>query len=239
VILHYENCIEGEIFMATLSPPIQTIISLKPGYLRSKRLLDILFTMLILLPLCLLIAAIAMLLRFDSKGPIFFRQKRVGLNGREFYMLKFRSMYVNCDDLAHREAIKRYMNGGTINGDAETDNPYKLANDPRVTRVGRILRKYSIDELPQFINVLHGEMTLVGPRPPVPYEVEQYSIRDQLRLAGKPGLTGTWQVYGRSKVPFHEMVEMDIAYLNQQSIWQDLKLIALTVPVMLQGRGGG
>jgi lipopolysaccharide/colanic/teichoic acid biosynthesis glycosyltransferase len=131
------------------------------------------------------------------------------------------------------------MNGGTINGDAETDNPYKLANDPRVTRVGRFLRKFSIDELPQFINVLRGEMSLVGPRPPLPYEVEQYSLRDQLRLCGKPGLTGTWQVYGRSRVTFQEMVEMDIAYLHQQSIWQDLKFIALTVPVMLQGRGGG
>jgi lipopolysaccharide/colanic/teichoic acid biosynthesis glycosyltransferase len=147
-------------------------------------------------------------------------------------------MYVNCDYLAHREAIKQYINGGTINGDSDTDNPYKLANDPRVTRVGRFLRKYSFDELPQFINVLRGEMTLVGPRPDVPYTVEQYSRPDQLRLYGKPGMTGTWQIYGQSQVTFQEMVEMDIAYLQQQSIWQDLKLIALTVPVMLQGRGG-
>jgi lipopolysaccharide/colanic/teichoic acid biosynthesis glycosyltransferase len=224
--------------MATLSPPTQSIISLTPGYLRSKRLLDILFTMLIMLPLCLLMLVIAMFIRFDSKGPIFFRQKRVGLNGKEFYMLKFRSMYVNCDDLAHREAVKQYINGGTINGDVDTDNPYKLANDSRVTRVGRFLRKTSFDELPQFINVLRGEMTLVGPRPPVPYEFENYSIRDQLRLFGKPGMTGTWQIYGRSRVTFQEMVEMDIAYLHQQSLWQDMKLIALTVPVMLQGRGG-
>jgi lipopolysaccharide/colanic/teichoic acid biosynthesis glycosyltransferase len=224
--------------MATLSPPTQSIISLTPGYLRSKRLLDILFTMLIMLPLCMLMVVIAMFIRFDSKGPIFFRQKRVGLNGKEFYMLKFRSMYVNCDDLAHREAVKQYINGGTINGDVDTDNPYKLANDSRVTRVGRFLRKTSFDELPQFINVLRGEMTLVGPRPPVPYEFENYSIRDQLRLFGKPGMTGTWQIYGRSRVTFQEMVEMDIAYLHQQSLWQDMKLIALTVPVMLQGRGG-
>ncbi len=224
--------------MATLSPPIQHAIRLHPGYLRSKRLLDILFTILIFLPLCLLMLVIAICIRLDSKGPIFYRQRRVGLNGKKFDMLKFRSMQVNSDDQAHREAIKKYMNGGTINGDAGSDNPYKLVNDPRVTRVGRFLRKTSFDELPQFINVLHGEMSLVGPRPPIPYEVENYSQRDQLRLLGKPGLTGTWQVYGRSRVPFQEMVEMDIAYLHKQSIWLDLKLIALTVPVMLQGHGG-
>ncbi len=100
------------------------------------------------------------------------------------------------------------------------------------------MRKTSIDELPQFINVLRGEMTLVGPRPPLPYEVEAYDARDWVRLCGKPGLTGTWQVYGRSRVPFKKMVEMDIEYLGQQSLAQDLKLIALTLPVMLQGRGG-
>src|SRR6266851_10248550 len=153
-------------------------------------------------------------------------------------MLKFRSMYINCDDAAHREAVKHYMNGATLNGDADAENSYKLVDDPRVTRVGRIIRKTSIDELPQFINVLRGEMTLVGPRPPLPYEVEAYRPRTRLRLSGKPGLTGTWQVYGRSRVPFQTMVEMDIDYLQHQSFWEDLKLIALTVPVMVQGRGG-
>jgi lipopolysaccharide/colanic/teichoic acid biosynthesis glycosyltransferase len=223
--------------MAILSPPNQIIISFNPGYLRAKRLLDIIFALLFLLPLCILIAVVAVLIRLDSKGSVFFRQKRVGLNGKEFDMFKFRSMYVNSDDSVHREAIKQYMNGETINGNG--NNSYKLVDDHRVTRVGRFIRKLSIDELPQFMNVLRGEMTLVGPRPPVPYEVEDYSIRDQLRLYGKPGLTGIWQVYGRSRVTFQEMVEMDIAYLHQQSIWQDMKLIALTVPVMLQGRGGG
>lgn len=111
-------------------------------------------------------------------------------------------------------------------------------DDPRVTRVGRFIRKFSIDELPQFINVLRGEMTLVGPRPPLPYEVEEYNSQDMIRLLGKPGLTGTWQVYGRSRVPFKKMVEMDIEYLREQSILQDLKLIVLTLPVMLRGRGG-
>ncbi len=234
----HQSYIEEDFDMATLSPPIQNVIRLHPGYLRAKRLLDLLFTTLIMLPLCLLMLVIAICIRFDSEGPIFFRQRRVGLNGKEFDMLKFRSMYVNCDDRAHREAIEKYMNGEAINGDAGSSNPYKLTNDPRVTRIGQFLRKFSIDELPHFINVLHGEMSLVGPRPPIPYEVENYSQRDQLRLLGKPGLTGTWQVYGRSRVTFQEMVDMDIAYLHQQSIWHDLKLIALTVPVMLLGRGG-
>jgi len=222
--------------MAILSPPNQNIIGFNPGYLRAKRLLDIVFTVLILLPLCVFLVIIAVLVRLDSKGPAFFRQRRVGLNGIEFDVFKFRSMYVNCDDSVHREAIKQYMNGAALNGDE--NNLYKLVDDPRVTRVGRFIRKTSIDELPQFFNVLRGEMTLVGPRPPLPYEVEVYSLHDELRLYGKPGLTGTWQVYGRSRVTFNEMVEMDIAYLQQQSIWQDLKLIALTLPVMLQGRGG-
>ena len=222
--------------MAILSPTTQSIISLNPGYLRAKRLLDILFTLLIMLPLCMLMLIVAVLIRLDSKGSAFFRQRRVGLNGKEFDMFKFRSMHVNCDDSVHREAIKQYMNGAALNCDG--NNPYKLVDDHRVTKVGRFIRKSSIDELPQFINVLRGEMTLVGPRPPLPYEVEAYSLREELRLYGKPGLTGTWQVYGRSRVTFNEMVDMDIAYLQQQSIWQDLKLIALTASVMLQGRGG-
>jgi lipopolysaccharide/colanic/teichoic acid biosynthesis glycosyltransferase len=150
-------------------------------------------------------------------------------------MLKFRSMYGNSDDTIHREAARHFMNGYTLSD--STHNPYKLGDDPRITRVGRLLRKTSLDELPQFWNVLRGEMTLVGPRPPLPYEVDLYSSRDRMRLCGKPGLTGPWQVYGRNKVTFREMVEMDITYLQQQSIWMDIKLVAKTVPVMLQGRG--
>ena len=224
--------------MAILTPSTQNTISIDPGYLRAKRILDIVFTLLILLPFCIVMLIVAMMIRLDSKGPIFFRQKRVGLNGTEFTMFKFRSMGVDSDDATHREAIKRFMNGAPLNGDAAAHNLYKLADDPRITRIGQFIRKTSIDELPQFINVLRGEMTLVGPRPSLLYEVEAYSPRDKQRLCGKPGLTGIWQIYGRSRVTFNEMVEMDIAYLQQQSIWQDLKLIALTIPVMLQGRGG-
>ena len=224
--------------MAVLSPPTQTTISIDKSYLRVKRILDIVFTLLILIPLLIVIAIFAVLIRIDSKGPIFFRQKRVGHNGVEFDMYKLRSMYINSDDSLHRESVKQYMNGAVLNGNDNLGNQYKLVDDPRVTRVGKIMRKTSIDELPQFINVLRGEMTLVGPRPPLPYEVENYIPRDWIRLLGRPGLTGTWQVYGRSNVPFKQMVEMDIEYLGQQSILQDVKLIALTVPVMLGGRGG-
>lgn len=225
--------------MAVQAATIEQPIIIKPGYLRMKRVLDIVFTLFILFFLCIVIVVVGVLIRLDSPGPIFFRQKRVGLNGTEFYMLKFRSMYVNSDDFIHREAIAKYMKGQKINGDASVAHlEYKKADDPRITRVGRFIRKTSIDELPQFFNVLRGEMSLVGPRPPLPYEVELYSSRDWLRLAGKPGLTGNWQVYGRSRVTFQNMVEMDIDYLQHQSLWKDLKLIALTVPVMLQGQGG-
>ncbi len=221
--------------MTVRTAPVQ-IISLHPGYSRAKRLLDLVFTLLIS-PLILFVAAVvAVFIRLDSKGPILYRQKRVGQNGVKFEMLKFRSMYVDNDDTVHREAIKQYINGATLNDDS--DIPYKMANDPRITRVGKFIRKTGIDELPQFWNVLRGQMTLVGPRPPLPYEVDLYTLHDWLRLSGKPGLTGPWQVYGRSKVSFQKMIDMDIAYLQRQSFWEDIKLIALTLPVMLLGRGG-
>ena len=220
--------------MAVQSAPLQ-MVRFHLGYLRAKRIFDILFVLLIS-PLILLVGAIvAVLIVLDSNGPVFYRHKRIGQNGVEFEMLKFRSMYVNNDDTTHREAIKQYMNGEILNDNGNM--PYKIGEDPRITRVGRIIRKLSIDELPQFWNILCGEMTLVGPRPPLAYEVELYTLHDRLRLSGKPGLTGSWQVYGRSKVSFQEMIEMDIAYLQRQSLWEDIKLIVLTVPVMLLGRG--
>ncbi|MGZ3610199.1 MAG: sugar transferase [Ktedonobacteraceae bacterium] len=224
--------------MAILSAPTQSTIRMDEGYIRAKRILDIVFTVLILLPLCIVILVFAVLIRLDSKGPAFFRQKRVGRNGTEFYMFKLRSMYVNVDDSVHRESIKLYMNGAILNENGDSDKQFKLVDDLRVTKVGRFIRRTSIDELPQFINVLRGEMTLVGPRPPLTYEVEEYGPREWLRLSGKPGLTGIWQVYGRSRVPFEKMVQMDIEYLEQQSLLEDLKLIALTLPVMLIGCGG-
>ncbi len=222
--------------MTTEVAHIQNAININSSYLRAKRVLDITFTLLFSFFILLVGVLVAVLIWYNSPGSIIFRQKRVGLNGVEFDMYKIRSMYENSDDAIHRQAIEKYMDSQVLTGDA--DRPYKLDDDPRVTRVGRFIRKTSLDELPQFWNVLRGEMTLVGPRPPLPYEVELYSPRDRLRLSGKPGLTGPWQVYGRSCVTFEEMVEMDIAYLQRQSIWEDIKLITLTVPVMIDGRGG-
>ena len=217
---------------------VAPVLKFRQSYLRAKSVLDVLFTLFILIPLCIIIAIAALLIRLDSPGPIFFRQKRLGLNGVEFNILKFRTMYMNSDDSIHREAAAKYMNGHKLGDETTKDMLYKLIDDPRITRVGRFLRMTSIDELPQFFNVLRGEMTLVGPRPPLPYEVELYSSYDRLRLYGKPGLTGPWQVYGRSRVPFQSMVEMDIDYLQSQSLKEDLKLISLTVPVMIRGSGG-
>ncbi len=230
--------IQGEAIMAVGTAPTRNTFQIDPGYQRAKRILDVVFTLLILIPLCIVIAVAALLIRLDSQGPIFFRQKRIGLNGAKFEMLKLRSMYMDSSDIIHREAIKQFMNGNTLHDNTHTDNIYKLSDDTRITRVGRFIRKTSIDELPQFFNILRGEMSLVGPRPPLPYEVELYSSKDWLRLDGKPGLTGSWQVYGRGRVSFQTMVEMDIAYLQQQSLWQDLKLIMLTIPVIISGRGG-
>jgi lipopolysaccharide/colanic/teichoic acid biosynthesis glycosyltransferase len=223
--------------MAVESAPIQ-IIRIQAGYSRIKRMVDITFTLL-LSPILLLVGAIvALAIRLDSPGPIFYRQKRVGQNGEEFEMLKFRSMYTDSSDTLHRQAVEQYLSGGLINGD-DNERPNKLINDPRITKFGKFIRKTSIDELPQFWNVLRGDMSLVGPRPPLDYEVQQYSARDWLRLSGKPGLTGPWQVNGRSIVSFQEMVEMDIRYLQNQSLWQDCKFIVLTIPVMIFARGGG
>lgn len=223
--------------MSIVTNPVQDSI-INHRFQRSKRVLDVIFTFLILLPLCLVTAIIAVFIHLESPGPVFFRQKRVGQNGVEFNILKFRSMYVHNDDSLHLEAIIKYMNGLKLVESSSHNISYKIVDDPRITKVGRFLRKYSLDELPQFFNVLRGEMTLVGPRPPIPYEVDRYSSHDMLRLHGKPGLTGPWQVYGRSQVPFQEMVEMDIAYLQRNSLREDLKLIALTIPVMMKGSGG-
>lgn len=224
--------------MVIQSAPIQKAIRLNPGYQRAKRLLDLTITLVLLPFCCLVMMIVALCIRLDSPGPILFRQKRIGQDGVPFDFLKFRSMYVNSDDSTHRAAVEQFMSGKLLNSSHDTATPYKLAGDQRITRVGKFIRKTSLDELPQFFNVLRGEMSLVGPRPPLPYEVEYYSERDRLRLTGKPGLTGVWQVYGRSNVTFAEMVEMDITYLQKQSLWHDLKLIVLTVPVMLFARGG-
>lgn len=213
-------------------------IAFEDGYLRAKRFMDIVLTLIALIPLSVVMLAVAIIIRIDSPGPAFFKQTRYGLNGTKFTFYKFRSMYQNVASSVHENAIVTWMDGtGELNQD-DKDKPYKLGDDSRVTRVGKFIRKTSIDELPQLWNILKGDMSIVGPRPPVEYEVRRYQSHHYLRLAGKPGLTGSWQVYGRGRVTFEEMVDQDIAYLHTQSLLYDLKLMLLTVPVMITGRGG-
>ncbi|MBN1757663.1 MAG: sugar transferase [Chitinispirillaceae bacterium] len=176
---------------------------------------------------------IAILLKTTSRGPVVFRQERVGRAGKPFRMFKFRSMYVDNDDSIHREFVSKLIKG-EIDGATENRNEklYKIDNDPRVTAIGRFLRKTSLDELPQFFNVLKGEMSLVGPRPAIPYEVAQYDLWHRRRVSAKPGITGLWQVEGRSSTTFDGMVRLDIRYIKRCSLLFDL-LIILKTPFSL------
>lgn len=191
----------------------------------------------ILLPVFLIIA---LLVKFTSQGPILFRQTRVGQHGTAFTFLKFRSMYFNNDPKIHQEYVARLIEGKadlkeTGDGKAAV---YKLANDPRITRLGRLLRKTSLDELPQLLNVLIGNMSLVGPRPPVPYEFQKYDIWHRRRvLEVKPGITGLWQVMGRSRTTFDEMVRLDLNYARAWSVWLDLKILWRTPMAVVSGDG--
>lgn len=163
----------------------------------------------------------------DPKGPVFYAQERVGKNEKKFKMFKFRSMVSNADELLQDLIDKNEVTGAM----------FKLKSDPRITRVGRVIRKYSLDELPQLLNVVSGSMSLVGPRPPLVGEVAQYSEYDLQRLLVKPGCTGMWQVGGRNDVDFDEMVKLDLNYINNRSIWLDLKIIIQTVGVIIKPNG--
>jgi lipopolysaccharide/colanic/teichoic acid biosynthesis glycosyltransferase len=199
----------------------------------AKRGLDVVGAgvgLLLLLPLLLLVA---LLVRLSSPGPILFRQTRVGQDGRTFEMLKFRTMFAGTDSAIHQAYYRRL-----INGDAPTiGGVFKLADDPRVTPVGRLLRRLSLDELPQLVNVVRAEMSLVGPRPPLPYEAELYDSRARLRLSVPPGLTGLWQVSGRNALDFRQMVELDLAYITRWSFWLDLQIVVRTPLVVATARG--
>ena len=179
---------------------------------------------------------IALAIKATSPGPVFFRQERVGLNGKTFLFYKFRSMTKNNDPLKHKEYISRFIN--QQNTAAVEPGIFKLTNDSRITPVGRFIRRTSLDELPQLINVLKGDMSLVGPRPPISYECDLYDIWHRRRLlAAKPGITGLWQVMGRSRTTFDEMVRLDLKYLREWSLWLDLKIILMTPKAVISGRG--
>ena len=209
-----------------------------PGYPDStlKRAIDIAGSLLALLVFLPVFAAIAALVKLTSPGPVLFCQKRIGQFGRMFSFYKFRSMYANNDPGVHRDYVTKLIEGAKHI--QQPNGMYKLVNDPRVTPLGRLLRKTSLDELPQFINVLVGDMSLVGPRPPLPYEFERYRTWHRRRvLEIKPGLTGLWQVKGRSRTTFDEMVRMDLHYARTQSLWLDLKIILQTPVAMFSGNG--
>jgi exopolysaccharide biosynthesis polyprenyl glycosylphosphotransferase len=193
-----------------------------------KRLLDISASAVLLVLLSPVFLVIAVLIRLEDPGPVFFKQIRVGRWGTLFTMWKFRSMYTDAEARKAALMADNEMAGGVI---------FKMKNDPRVTRVGRIIRKTSIDELPQLWNVLRGEMSLVGPRPPLPQEVDLYSLSDRRRLDVIPGITCIWQISGRSEIPFDQQVELDVQYIESQSFWTDLKILLKTVPALLFGTG--
>lgn len=212
-----------------------------------KRAFDLSFAILIFILISPLLILIAVLIRLDSPGPALFTQERVGAkrrfkNGnyiweiRNFRVYKFRSMYHNVDQVLHQKHIKAFVNG-SLQSAEEGSAKFKLKKDTRITRVGRVLRKTSLDELPQIINIILGEMSLVGPRPVPTYEVAEYEPWHFERLAVLPGVTGLWQVRGRGRVTFDEMMDMDIEYVRNQSFWLDMKLLILTIPAVITGIG--
>jgi exopolysaccharide biosynthesis polyprenyl glycosylphosphotransferase len=204
----------------------QTVLP-RPVQLAMKRAFDVVVAAAALWTLSPVLVLVVVLVKLTSRGPIFFRQTRVGLHGREFAMLKFRSMVANA------EALKVSLSKAN-----EQSGPvFKMRNDPRVTAVGRIIRKYSIDELPQLFNVLRGEMSVVGPRPPLPQEVSQYDAWQRRRLSVRPGLTCIWQVSGRNQISFEEWMYLDMQYIDHWSLARDLGLVFRTFPVVLTGRG--
>ena len=202
----------------------------------AKRSLDILGGIAGLLIFSPFFLALPVLIKLYSKGPVFFKQDRIGRNGEKFKLIKFRSMYLDNDDVIHREYVTKLIKG-QVDG-AASQGVFKIQGDPRVTPVGRYLRKYSLDELPQFLNVLKGDMSIVGPRPPIRYEVENYCGWQRNRLMGKkPGITGLWQVTGRSSTSFDDMVRLDLRYLKGWSIVLDLKIILRTPLAVFKTKG--
>ncbi len=219
--------------MDKLQQHIQDIVSERDLYSNTghhyeigKRIFDTVISSVGLLVLTPILLAVAGAIKLDSKGPVFFIQKRVGYKGKIFNMYKFRTMDINAEDLLREIEHKNEAAG----------HMFKMRNDPRITRVGKVLRKTSIDELPQLVNVVKGEMSLVGPRPPLIREVEKYELWHHLRMSVRPGLTGMWQISGRNKIGFEEMVRLDLKYIKERSFRNDLKIIIRTVPVLLGDR---
>jgi lipopolysaccharide/colanic/teichoic acid biosynthesis glycosyltransferase len=225
---------------AALYPDLVSRDKVQRSVLIVKRSVDFIGSSIMLILLAPLFLAIALAVKITSRGPVFYRQQRVGRYGQIFTFLKFRSMFVNNDSNVHKDFVTRLIasKGGETAPKEAGAGVYKLTNDKRITRIGKILRRTSLDELPQFINVLRGEMSLVGPRPPIPYELAAYQTWHRHRLlAVKPGITGLWQVMGRSSVRFDEMVRLDLRYASTWTPWLDLKILLRTPGAVIRGSG--
>jgi lipopolysaccharide/colanic/teichoic acid biosynthesis glycosyltransferase len=220
---------------ATMAELTSTVSRSGPASSAARRMLDVSIAGMALLVLVPVIAVAAVAVRLSSPGPVLFRQRRLGRNMRPFTVLKFRTMRADADSALHRDYVRSLI--GTQPPENAPDNLYKLVIDPRVTRVGRFLRSWSLDEVPQLWNVLRGEMSLVGPRPVIEYEVEQYPDWYLRRFAVKPGLTGLWQVSGRNEKTYEEMVRYDIEYAERRSLWLDLRILARTALVVVRRQG--
>jgi lipopolysaccharide/colanic/teichoic acid biosynthesis glycosyltransferase len=224
----------------TLYPDLARRDNARKFFCVIKRLMDIAGSALALLVFAPILLAVAIAIKLTSKGPVFFRQMRVGQYGEQFVFLKFRSMHVNNDSSVHKKYVQQLIAGSAQSqpGNGNGNGVYKLTQDSRITRVGAFLRRSSLDELPQFINVLKGEMSLVGPRPAIAYEVQEYDIWHRRRvLEAKPGITGLWQVNGRSRVKFDDMVRLDLRYAKTWSPWMDLKILLRTPVAVVFGDG--
>ena len=233
------DCLPGKTEIATIGslPMIKLYEEPLRGPKRVvKRSLDLLVSVATLLLTSPFWAVFAFLIKRESPGPVFLKQERVGMDGKVFLMYKFRSMKDGVDDQAHRELMKKMINGEDANqGTGEEPIYGKIKDDPRLTKIGSWMRRYSVDELPQIINVLMGQMSVVGPRPPIPYEVRHYKDWHRARFHIKPGMTGLWQVSGRNRLHFEEMVRLDVFYIENWSVLLDLKIMVKTIPVMLKG----
>jgi exopolysaccharide biosynthesis polyprenyl glycosylphosphotransferase len=205
-------------------------------YRASKRAFDFVAAATLLVLLAPLLLVCAVLVWRSSPGPVIFRQRRVGARLREFTCYKFRTMVVNADPAIHQRYVTNFIKGQAEKHGTTHDAMFKLVGDQRITSIGRWLRRTSLDELPQLVNVVRGEMSLVGPRPPIMYEVEHYRPEQLQRLAVKPGITGLWQVSGRSRTTFEEMVALDLAYIRAASFVTDLRILLKTIPVVLSAR---
>jgi len=233
------DCMPGKTEIATIGalPMIKLYEEPLRGPQRAlKRGMDVVVSGLVFLMTWPLWVMLAILIKMSSKGPVFYRQERVGMDGKLFLMVKFRSMRDGAGDEAHRSVMAKMLGGEEANQGTEASPVYgKVKDDPRLTGLGKWMRRYSVDELPQVINVLRGEMSWVGPRPPIPYEVRLYKDWHRARFHVKPGVTGLWQVSGRNRLHFEEMVTLDIFYIENWSPWLDLKVMLKTIPVVLKG----